>query len=104
MYVTNVTVLKGDRGLTEVTTYDILKAVSVHGQGCRLLLLEMLKSKNLTVPKIYAMRKLHKTKFYSKQWTLWITSSSPTFFSEELEKFFIAFVITQRKNLRYTGL
>ena len=32
MYVTNVTVLRGDRGLTEVTSYDILEAVlGVHG-------------------------------------------------------------------------
>ena len=27
MYVTNVTMLRGDRGLAEVTTYDILVAV-----------------------------------------------------------------------------
>ena len=27
MYVTNVTVLRGDRGLTEVTLYDILEAI-----------------------------------------------------------------------------
>ena len=34
MYVTNVTVLRGDRGLTEVTSYDILEAVHrVHGQA-----------------------------------------------------------------------
>ena len=33
MYVTNVTVLRGDRGLTEVTSYDILEAVHrvLHG-------------------------------------------------------------------------
>ena len=33
MYVTNVTVLRGDRGLTEVTAYDILEAVHrvLHG-------------------------------------------------------------------------
>ena len=103
MYVTNVTVLKGDRGLTEVTTYDILKAVRVHSQACRLLLLEMLKSKKLTVLKINAMRKLHITKFYSKPRLLWITSSWPTFFSEELGKFIIAFVITQRKKNEIYG-
>ena len=35
MYVTNVTVLRGDRGVTEVTPYDILEAVHrVHGQAC----------------------------------------------------------------------
>ena len=35
MYVTNVTVLRGDRGLTEVTPYDILEAVHrvLHGQA-----------------------------------------------------------------------
>ena len=35
MYVTNVTVLRGDRGLTEVTPYDILEAVHrvFHGQA-----------------------------------------------------------------------
>ena len=33
MYVTNVTVLRGDRGLTDLTPYDILEAVyRVHGQ------------------------------------------------------------------------
>ena len=39
MYVTNVTVLKGDRGLTDVTAYDILEAVHrvLHGQASRLL-------------------------------------------------------------------
>ena len=32
MYVTNVTVLRGDRGLTEITSNDILEAVlGVHG-------------------------------------------------------------------------
>ena len=42
MYVTNVTVLRGDRGLTEVTPYDILEAVHrvLHGQASGLLLLE----------------------------------------------------------------
>ena len=31
-YVTKFTVLRGDRGLTEVTTYDIIEAVlGVHG-------------------------------------------------------------------------
>ena len=34
MYVTNVTVLRGERGLTEVTPYDILEAVlEVHDLG-----------------------------------------------------------------------
>ena len=35
MYVTNVTVLRGDRGFTEVTPYDILEAVHrvLHGQA-----------------------------------------------------------------------
>ena len=35
MHVTNVTVLRGDRGLTEVTPYDILVAVHrvLHGQA-----------------------------------------------------------------------
>ena len=35
MYVTNVTVLRGDRSLTEVTPYDILEAVHrvLHGQA-----------------------------------------------------------------------
>ena len=32
MYMTNITVIRGDRGLTEVTPYDILEAVHrVHG-------------------------------------------------------------------------
>ena len=35
MYVTNVTVLRGERGLTEVTAYDILEAVHrvLHAQA-----------------------------------------------------------------------
>ena len=47
MYVTNVTVLRGDRGLTEVTPYDILEAVHrvLHDQASGYLLLEMLESK-----------------------------------------------------------
>ena len=46
VYVTNVTVLKGGRGLTEVTPYDILEAVHrVHDQASRFLLLEMLENK-----------------------------------------------------------
>ena len=32
MFVTNVTVLRGDRGLTEVTPYDILEAL-IHGRA-----------------------------------------------------------------------
>ena len=45
MYVTNVTVLKGDRGLTEVTPYDILEAaLGFHGLANAELLLEMQKS------------------------------------------------------------
>ena len=42
MYVTNVTVLRGDRGLTEVTPYDILEAAvhrALHGQASGQLLL-----------------------------------------------------------------
>ena len=106
MYLTNVTVLRGDRGLTEVTLYDILEAVNrVHGQGCRLLLLEMLKSKKLTVLKIYAMRKLHKTKFYSKQWTLWITSSWPTFcFRGPREIYYCFCYYSKKKNEIYRPL
>ena len=48
MYVTNVTVLRGDRGLTEVTPYDILEAVHrvLHGQANGELLFEMLKNRN----------------------------------------------------------
>lgn len=34
MYVTNVTVLKRDRGLTEVTTYDILEAYMFPRSHC----------------------------------------------------------------------
>ena len=35
MYMTKVTVLRGDRGITEITPYDILEAVHrVHGQSC----------------------------------------------------------------------
>ena len=39
MYVTYVTVLRGNRGLTEVTPYDILEAVHrvFHGQASMLL-------------------------------------------------------------------
>ena len=46
MYVTNVTVLRGDKGLTEVTPYDILEAVRrvLHGQASGQLLLEMLEN------------------------------------------------------------
>ena len=46
MYVTNVTVLRGDRGLTEVTPYGILEAVHkvLHGQAIGYLFLEMLKN------------------------------------------------------------
>ena len=46
MYVTNVTVLRGDRGLTEVTPYDILEAVHrvLHGQASEQLFLEMLEN------------------------------------------------------------
>ena len=42
MYVTNVTVFRGDRVFTEVTPYDILEAV--HSQVNGLLLLERLES------------------------------------------------------------
>ena len=50
MYVTNVTVLRGDRGLTEVTSYDILEAVHrvLHGQASGLLLLEVLENERGT--------------------------------------------------------
>ena len=43
LYVTNVTVLREDRDLTEVTTYDILEAL-VHGQASQQLLLGMLEN------------------------------------------------------------
>ena len=48
MYVTNVTVLRGDRGLTEVTCtpYDILETkFRLHGLACVQWLLEILKGK-----------------------------------------------------------
>ena len=45
MYVTKFTVLRGDRGLTEVTPYDILKAVLgvLHGQTSELVFIKLLK-------------------------------------------------------------
>ena len=33
MYVTKFTVLRGDRGRTDVTPYDILEGLGVHGQA-----------------------------------------------------------------------
>ena len=45
MYMTNVTMLRRNRGLTDVTPYDILEAVlGVHGQASSSLLLERLKN------------------------------------------------------------
>ena len=46
MYVTNVTMLRRDRGLTEVTPYDILEAVHrvLHGQASGYMLLDMLEN------------------------------------------------------------
>ena len=43
MYVTKFTVLRGDRGLTEVTSDDILEAL-VHVQVTKQLLLGMLEN------------------------------------------------------------
>ena len=73
MYVTNVTVPRGDRGLTKVTPYGILEAEHrvIHGQVSRLLMqLQrlMLKNRNIfnTVLQTFAIGKLHIAKFYSK--------------------------------------
>ena len=44
MYVTMFTVFRGDRGLTEVTPYDILEAeLGVHRQALKYSLLKTLK-------------------------------------------------------------
>ena len=48
MYVANVTVLNGDRGLTEVTPYDIMEAVlGVHGMGALYQLTVVHAGKNI---------------------------------------------------------
>ena len=62
MYVTNVTVLRGDRGLTEVTPYDILEAVHrvLHGQASRFLVvmeIPMLKNRNRFLTQDISCRK-----------------------------------------------
>ena len=85
MYVTNVTVLRGGRGLTEVTPYDILEAVHrvLHGQACCYRCWKI-KEEYLfnSVIKTFGIRKLHVAKFQLKDNMYW--HCVPIFYTEYL--------------------